>query len=144
MKFAHIFLLFFSLILLKAGAQTYHSSLTEYKYGNHQLSSPYKWKETSITIANDTITIISHQQHKMEAQRWAINNEEVVYRKDSEIHQYFTHLINTPGKRLLPAKLSVNKTSRGKVEFIDLEFPPSFNNKEAPHVTARFHVNYTY
>lgn len=130
--------------MLQAKAQTYHSSLTEYKYGDYQLTSPYKWRETSINISNDTITIISHQKNKMEAQRWAVNNQEIVYRENSEIHQYFTHLVNTPGQKLLPAKLSLSKNKKGKVEYIDLEIPPLSGSEKAAHITARFHVNYTY
>lgn len=144
MKRFKILFLLFGLFILPAEAQTYHSSLTEYRYGNYELLSPYKWRETSIIISNDTITIISHQKNQMEAQRWAVNNKEVVLQENSEIHQYFTQLVNTPNDTLLPAKLSFCKNKDGIVEFIDLELPPVSNSEKAAHITTRFHVNYTF
>ncbi|WP_159039970.1 hypothetical protein [Christiangramia fulva] len=144
MKFRFRFLILSLLIFCSAQAQTFNSSLTEYRYGSYELDSPYKWKNTSITITDDTITVITHQKNGMEAQRWAVNNQEIVKKENSTVHQYFTQLINAPKNKLLPTIFSVWKNNNGKIEFIDMEIPPLSKREEAPHITARFHIDYTF
>ncbi len=80
----------------------------------------------------------------MEALRWAVNNQEIIRAENSVSHQYFTQLINAPGNKLLPAKFSVQRDQNGKIEFIDWEIPPLSKSEEAPHITARFHIDYTF
>lgn len=135
---------FLGLTFSWAQTQTFQSSLTEYKYGNYELHSPYKWQKTSITIKDDTITVISYQKNQTEVQRWTINNQEIINKENSTVHEYFTQLVNAPNNKLLPTKFSVWKNKNGKVEFIDLEIPPLSKSAKAPHITSRFHVDYTF
>lgn len=138
-------LLFCFLNLAFCRAQsTFKSSLTEYKYGNHDLKSPYRWQKTSITIDDDTITVVSYYNNQTEVRRWVVNNEEVITKDNSVVHQYFTELINAPKNKLLPTKFSLWEDLSGNAEFIDLEIPPFSNSANASNITIRFHIHYTF